>query len=134
MRTTLLAASTPIIVSVLALLFGLAASAMAQADGRLFVSSEKDDQITVFDIRSLDKITAIATGERPRHMAFSKDGNRLYVAASEADAIQIVDVATLKVVESLDVGEDPEAFDLSPDGKLLFVSNEDDGVLERWSS
>ena len=41
MRTTLSAASTRIIVSALGLVFGLAASAMAQADDRLFVGSEE---------------------------------------------------------------------------------------------
>ncbi len=118
-----------LILVVALLVVGAPAPAGAAGTGYLFVSSEKDNLVTVLDGRSLDKVQDIPTGDRPRGMRFSPDHKRLYVACGDSDRIDVIDVATLKVSGHLEVGEDPERFDLSPDGRLLYVSNEDDALL-----
>ena len=101
----------------------------ADGAGLVFVSSEKDNMVTVFDAGTMKKIRTIQTGARPRDLKLSPDRSKLYVAASDADAIEIIDLSTSRVIESLAVGSDPETFDISRDGRFLYVSNEDDAEL-----
>lgn len=101
----------------------------AHASEKIYVSSEKDNALVVFDAESLEKIDTIATGERPRAIAFNLDQSLIYVATGDSDVIEVVDVASKKVVDELEVGEDPEMFDLSADGTTLYASLEEDGLL-----
>ena len=104
-------------------------SAQAIAAPLVFVSSEKDDALTIVDPATLTVQGTLATCKRPRHLQRTPDGKRLLVACGESHAADIIDLATRKSVGRLPLGDDPEAFDISPDGKTLFVSNEDEGAL-----
>mgnify|MGYP001370639168 CR=1 FL=1 len=117
----------------------------AQA-GRVYVSNEDGQSVTVIDTDRLEAIATIPVGKRPRGIELSPDGKRLYVALSglpkcpptmpdeecakmerdlKADGVAVIDTESQKLVTVLHAGSDPEQFDLSPDGKLLFVANED---------
>ena len=120
-RTSLLAAS--------ALTMVMAAPAGARDTGYLFVSSEKDNEVTVLDGKTYDVVTRIGTAARPRHLAFNPDRTRIYAACGDGDAIDIIDVASLKLVDRIDAIDDPELFDLSADGRVLYISLEDDAKL-----
>ncbi len=104
-------------------------AAQAIAAPLVFVSSEKDDALTIVDAATLTVQGTLATCKRPRHLQRTPDGKRLLVACGESHAADIIDLATRKSVGRLPLGDDPEAFDISPDGKTLFVSNEDEGAL-----
>ncbi len=95
----------------------------------IYVSSEKDNALTLVDAATLTVQGTLPTCKRPRHMQLAPDGKRLLVACGESHAADVIDVATRKSVGRLPLGDDPEAFDISPDGKTLFVSNEDEGTL-----
>ena len=122
---------TPRLIQTCALLFCamLAHSPAAQAQGVALVSSEKDNAITIVDLRSLSVQGTIATCKRPRHMQLTPDRQQLLVACSNDHTADVIDVASRKSLRRIPLGEDPEMFDLSPDGKTLYVSNEDDAVL-----
>ena len=102
---------------------------MAQAQGTAWVSSEKDNAITLVDLATQAVTGTVATCKRPRHMQRSTDGKLLIVACSDSHQADLIDLATRKSVRKLALGEDPEIFDLSPDGKTLYVSNEEDAEL-----
>ncbi len=106
-----------------------AGPAQAAGTGYLFVSSEKDNVVTVLDGSTYEVIKQIGTAARPRHLQFSPDRSRIYVAAGDGDAIDIIDVARLELVDRIDAISDPELFDLSADGSTMFISLEDDGKL-----
>ena len=112
---------------------GLSALALlashAEAAPMIYVSSEKDDALTLIDPATLTVQGTLPTCKRPRHIQLTPDGQRLLVACGESHAADIIDIATRKSVGRLPLGDDPEAFDISPDGKTLFVSNEDEGTL-----
>ncbi len=97
--------------------------------GRLFVSSEKDASISVFDGTTHELITKIGTAARPRHIAFTPDRKQIYAACGDGNSIDIIDVETMKLVDRIDHIDDPEAFDFSPDGKTLYITLEDEGAL-----
>ena len=95
----------------------------------IYVSSEKDNALTLVDATTLTVQGQLATCKRPRHMQLTADGQRLLVACGESHAADVIDLATRKSVGRLPLGDDPEAFDISADGKTLFASNEDEGAL-----
>jgi len=104
-------------------------SAWSAGSGHLFVSSEKDNAITVLDGASYAVVKQIATAARPRHLQFSHDRKLIYAACGDGDAIDIIDVGKLELVDRIAGVEDPELFDLSADGNTLFISLEDDAAL-----
>ncbi|HEY6086521.1 MAG TPA: PQQ-dependent catabolism-associated beta-propeller protein [Burkholderiaceae bacterium] len=108
-------------------MLGFATSAVAVP--LIFVSSEKDDTLTIIDGATLAVQGTVPTCKRPRHLQRTPDGKRLLVACAESNAADVIDLASRKSVGRIPLGDDPEAFDISPDGKTLFVSNEDDGEL-----
>src|SRR5215218_608997 len=95
----------------------------------VFVSNEGTSQVTVLDGATGRVEGQLATGPRPRGMAFSPDGKTLYVAASNANRIEAWDVHSLKRVATYASGSDPERFDVSADGKTLDIANEDKSAV-----
>ena len=98
--------------------------AYANPTGRIFVSNEKDDTISVIDGNSLTVEKTIAVGERPRGVGISPDGKELYVAVSEENKIRVIDTGSLEVLRDFEAGSDPETFAVHPNGNV-YVSNED---------
>ncbi|MEO5736294.1 MAG: PQQ-dependent catabolism-associated beta-propeller protein [Variovorax sp.] len=121
---------TRLIPALFALNCALAALPATAGDRQLaFVSSEKDNAITVVDLKTLGVVEVIPTCKRPRHMQRFNGDTQLMVACSDSGRADIIDLATRKSVGSMSFGEDPEVFDLSADGKTAYVSAEDDGTL-----
>src|SRR3954465_2843589 len=95
----------------------------------VFVSNEGANEVPVVD-GATGRIEAhLATGPRPRGMAFSPDRKTFYVAASNANRIEAWDVASRKLVRSYGSGTDPERFTISPDGTTAYIANEDHGAV-----
>lgn len=104
----------------------LAWSAAAAAQGTAYVSSEKEDALTMIDLATLTVKGTIPTCKRGRHLQLTPD-RKLMLACTSSNAADVIDPATGKSVRRIPLGEEPEAFDISPDGKTIYVSNEDDG-------
>ncbi len=98
----------------------------ARAQGTAYVSSEKDDALTMIDLATLTVKGTIPTCKRGRHLQLTPD-RKLMLACTESGVADLIDPATNKSVRRVPLGDDPEAFDLSPDGKTIYVSAEDDG-------
>lgn len=113
---------TPLLVASLM----LATAAPCLAAGTAYVSSEKDDAITLIDLASMSVKGTIPTCKRGRHIQLTPD-RKVLVACTESNAADLIDPATGKSLRRIPLGDEPEAFDLSPDGKTLYVSNEDEG-------
>lgn len=103
------------------------AAGVCAAQGTAYVSSEKDDALTLIDTRTLAVKGTIATCKRGRHIQRLPDG-KLMVACTDSNAADVIDPATGKSVRRVPLGDEPEAFDLSPDGKTIYVSNEDEAA------
>lgn len=106
-----------------AALLGLGAAAHAQ--GTAYVSSEKDDALTVIDLATLSVKGTVPTCKRGRHIQVTPE-RRIMVACTDSNVADLIDPATGKSLRRIPLGDEPEAFDLSPDGKTIYVSNEDE--------
>ena len=56
----------------------------------VYVSSEKDNTITVVDGESLAIKQVVAVGARPRGIALSHDNRVLYICASDVDRVEVL--------------------------------------------
>lgn len=97
---------------------------LASAQGTAYVSSEKDDALTMIDLATLAVKGTVPTCKRGRHIQVTPD-RKIMVACTDANAADVIDPATGKSLRRVPLGDEPEAFDLSPDGKTIYVSNED---------
>ena len=102
-------------------------SAAAVAQGTAYVSSEKDDALTLIDTATLAVKGSVPTCKRGRHVQRMPDGN-IMVACTDSNAADVIAPATGKSLRRIPLGAEPEAFDISPDGKTIYVSNEDEGA------
>ena len=96
----------------------------AHAQGTAYVSSEKDDALTMIDLATLTVKGTVPTCKRGRHIQLTPD-RKIMVACTDSNAADVIDPATGKSLRRVPLGDEPEAFDISPDGKTLYVSNED---------
>ena len=106
---------------------GLAATVQA-AQGTAYVSSEKDQALTLIDLATLSVKGTIPTCKRGRHVQLTPDG-KIMVACTDSNAADVIDPASGKSLRRIPLGDEPEAFDISPDGKTIYVSNEDEGEV-----
>jgi len=98
---------------------------VAHAQGTAYVSSEKDDALTMIDLATLTVKGTVPTCKRGRHIQLTPD-RKIMVACTDSNAADLIDPATGKSLRRIPLGDEPEAFDLSPDGKTIYVSNEDE--------
>jgi PQQ-dependent catabolism-associated beta-propeller protein len=103
-------------------------SASALAQGNAYVSSEKDNSLTIVDLATLSVKGTIATCKRARHVQLTPDA-KIMVACTDSSQADVIDPASAKSLRRIPLGKDPEAFDISPDGKTVYVSNEDEAEL-----
>ncbi len=108
----------------LTLLLGMALNSAA-ATGRVFVSNEKGDSVSVIDTQTNQVIKTIAVGKRPRGVGLAPDGSAVYVAISGENHIAVIDPNSLKVTGQFPSGDDPEAFAVHKNGNI-YISNEND--------
>ncbi|WP_422823795.1 PQQ-dependent catabolism-associated beta-propeller protein [Variovorax robiniae] len=110
-----------------AVALGLCLGGVAMAQGTAYVSSEKDQALTMIDLGTLTVKGTIPTCKRGRHIQMTPD-KLIMVACTDSNAADVINPATGKSVRRIPLGDEPEAFDISPDGKTIYVSNEDEGA------
>lgn len=104
------------------------AATVQAAQGMAYVSSEKDQALTLIDLATLSVKGTIPTCKRGRHVQLTPDG-KIMVACTDSNAADVIDPASGKSLRRIPLGDEPEAFDISPDGKTIYVSNEDEGEV-----
>jgi len=103
----------------------------AAPTGRIFVTNERDDTVSVINGSTLEVEATIEIGDRPRGIGISPDGNEIYVAVSEENKIKVINPETLKVMRDFESGSDPETFAVHPNGNL-YISNEDQALASAF--
>src|SRR3982751_584067 len=111
-----------------ALLLAACTSQPAKSNDTVFVSNETGG-VTLLDGATGRIEGHLATGPRPRGMAFSPDRRTFYVAASNANRIEAWDVRSHRLLRAYNSGTDPERFAISADGKTAYIANEDHSAV-----
>ena len=116
------------IATVAATLLLAACSGAPKSNDTVFVSDETGG-VTLLDGATGKVEGHLATGPRPRGMAFSPDGRTFYVAASNANRIEAWDIRTRRLLRAYGSGTDPERFAISPDGGTAYIASEDHSAV-----
>ena len=103
-------------------------SGAPKSTDEVFVSDEAGG-VTLLDGATGKIEGQLATGPRPRGMAFSPDDRTLYVAASNANRIEAWDVHSHRMLRAYGAGTDPERFAISPDGETAYIASEDHSAV-----
>jgi len=67
-------------------------------------------------------VKAVATGDTPYGVAFSRDGSRLYVALAKGKALQVFDAASHARLADYPIGDRCWHFSFTPDDRHILLA------------
>ena len=95
-------------------------------DPNLYVADQKNEQLLVIDVGTLQVKNRIGLGRSPEGAYCSPDGHWVAVANEESNAISFISTQEAKLLFSVAVkGKNPEHAVFSPDGQWMLVSAEE---------
>ncbi|MBV8819100.1 MAG: hypothetical protein JO022_12135 [Acidobacteriaceae bacterium] len=94
-------------------------------DGLLYVTTELDKSITIFDPKTLKIIGTIPTDQPESHMlAISHDGRRGYTANVGPGTVSVLDMQARKVLTVIPISSQTQRISVSLDDKWVFTSDQ----------
>jgi YVTN family beta-propeller protein len=94
-----------------------------------FTSNGRDSSVTVFDLKTAEKITVIkVTGRNPDAILYDSFSKRIYTGNGGSASFTVIDAMTNKVVGTIPLDGKPEAIVTDGKGKI-FVNIEDKGLI-----
>ncbi len=118
--------------------------AVTHDDGLLLVSNWCGYDISVFDLKTHERLAEIEVGRYPRGIAVTNEDTTAYVAVMGSTSLAVIDLVAVRSDSELtaseietgavsyftDVGASPRHVVLSPDNKTIYVSlNAEDAVV-----
>jgi YVTN family beta-propeller protein len=94
-------------------------------DGRLYVTTELTDTITVIDPRTHKIVDRVPTGQKESHMvALTRDGKRAYTSNAHAGTVSAIDLAAKKVLAVIPISAYAQRIALSVDDRWAFTADQ----------
>ena len=90
---------------------------------RLFVTTEKNGVLPVFDTRTNKLIHTIAGLDEPHAILFRKDTKRMFVVDGGASELKIYDADSYKLIGQVKLTEDADSIAFDPQTKYMYVVN-----------
>ncbi|HEY1483573.1 MAG TPA: hypothetical protein VGF19_12655 [Candidatus Acidoferrum sp.] len=91
---------------------------------RLFLASEEQKSVEVFDLRTGKWIHTIKGFGQPLTMAYLPESNRLIVTdGGDANAVRLVDCAEYKIIDTLKLGQGVDHSAYNPVNKYFYVES-----------
>jgi DNA-binding beta-propeller fold protein YncE len=90
---------------------------------RLFVSSEEEPAVEVFDLKTNKHITTLTGFKEPHNVMPFPDLKKIYVVDGGASEIKIFDYDSYKLIGQIALTIDADPFLYDPASKLLYVVN-----------
>jgi len=92
--------------------------------GRLFLASEEQKSVEVFDLRTGKRTHSIKGFGQPLTMAYLADSDRLIVTdGGDTDAVQLVDCKEYKIISTVKLGPGVDHGVYNPVDKNFYVEN-----------
>ena len=90
-----------------------------------YVVNQGDNTVTVFDKKSSQIASIIATNRGPEAVALDQKSRQAYLSLGEEDAVEVIDVTDGTFINRvhLKAGDGPRDVSLTPDGRLLLSLN-----------
>jgi len=90
---------------------------------RLFLASEDQKTVEVFDLRSGERVHSIEGFGHPLTMAYLPESDRLIVTNGDTDDVELVDCKEYKIINTLKLGKGVDHGILNPINKYFYVEN-----------
>ncbi len=91
---------------------------------RLFLASEEQKTVEVFDLQTGERIHSIKGFGHPLTMAYLAESNRLIVTdGGDTDAVELVDCKDYKIINTLKLGHGVDHGAYNPVNKYFYVEN-----------
>lgn len=112
-------------------LHGVHGIAIARDLGRGFISNGQSSTVTVFDLKTLEKIGGeVATGENPDAILYHKGTGQVFAFNGRSKSASVIDAKTAAVVGVIELGGKPE-FSATDGTGAVYVNIEDTNELVR---
>ena len=103
---------------------GVHGIAFDEALNKGYTSNGRSNNVTVFDLKSREVVTQIATGENPDAIMYEPFTKTIITCNGRSKNLSVIDPANNKVTATIDVGGKPETAASDEEG-MLFVNVED---------
>ncbi len=101
--------------------------------GRGFITNGKTDTVTIFDLKSLQKVGEIKTGKKPDAMAYDPATRCVFVYNGGGQSATVIDASSGAVVGTIDLGGAPESSVADGLG-AVYVNLEDKNMILKIDS
>ncbi|MEP6465385.1 MAG: YncE family protein [Parafilimonas sp.] len=108
---------------------GVHGIALVHSLNKGFTSNGRANNVTVFDLNTLQVTDSIATGENPDAIFYDDYSKMIITCNGRSKNLSIIDPSTDKVVATIDVKGKPETAVSDGEGKI-FINNEDKSEIE----
>lgn len=108
---------------------GVHGIALVHSLNKGFTSNGRTNNVTVFDLNTLQVLDSIATGENPDAILYDEYSKKIIICNGRSKNISIIDPSANKVVGTIDVKGKPETAVSDGAGKI-YVNNEDKSEIE----
>ena len=93
--------------------------------GLLYVTTELDDAVTAIDVRTLQIVGKVPTGQKESHMlALSHDGHLGYTANVGPGTVSVLDMIGRRTLAVIPVTPDVQRIAISRDDRFVFTSDQ----------
>lgn len=108
---------------------GVHGIALVHSLSKGFTSNGRSNNVTVFDLNSLQVVDSIATGQNPDAIFYDDFSKKIITCNGRSHDISVIDPATDKMVSTIDVKGKPETAVSDGEGNV-YVNNEDKSEIE----
>ncbi len=98
--------------------------ALAPGAGRGFITNGTGDNVTVFDLKTLEATSTVPTGKKPDAIAYDDATTRVFANNGDSASSTVIDSATAQVLGTVELGGGPESS--VADGKGFVYTNLED--------
>jgi DNA-binding beta-propeller fold protein YncE len=107
---------------------GVHGIALAPDLGRGFVSNGQAATVTIFDLKTLNKIADVPTGKKPDAIIFDPATGRVFAFNGGSNSATVIEAKEGKVAGTIDLGGGPE-FAVADGKGYVFNNLEDEGLV-----
>jgi DNA-binding beta-propeller fold protein YncE len=107
---------------------GVHGIAIAPDVGRGFVSNGQNATVTIFDLKTLKRISDVPTGKKPDAIIYDSATGRVFAFNGDGDSATVIDAKDGKVAGTVSLGGGPE-FAVSDGKGYVFNNLEDEGEV-----
>lgn len=94
-------------------------------DGRLYVTTELTNTITIIDPKTHQIVDRVPTGQPESHMvALTRDGKRAYTSNAHAGTVSAIDLVAKKVLAVIPISKYAQRIAVSVDDKWAFTADQ----------